>query len=217
MSDPATGTSTEVIALSAPEGMLVRELAIALAVPERTVHNAIDRVLPGRKTNGKPTRLSREQVSLVVKELRRSHNSELASTGKVPSTDIEMVEKAAEVVSWAMAKIETQRRAMADLAPRAAVADRIAGAAGLKTLSEVGKINGLGPRKIFELLEARKIIFRGRHGWLPYQEHIDAGRFVVRESTYPDLYEEDHLASQTYVTGKGEVWLAHQFFPAEVP
>jgi phage antirepressor YoqD-like protein len=103
---------------------------------------------------------------------------------------------------------------VADLAPRAAVADRIADATGLRTLSEVGKINGIGPRRIFELLESRGIIFRGRSSWLPKQEHVDAGRFVVREKTYQDMYDEDHLATQLYVTGKGEVWLAKQFFPA---
>lgn len=191
--------------------MTAKEVADALGVDPEAIKKHVRELFPDSIRNGVPTLLSEAQVT----EIKRHMRPTTEVVGAV--TDLEMMQKAAEVVSWAMAKIEAQRRAMADLAPRAAVADRIAGAAGLKTLSEVGKINGLGPRKIFDLLKAKGIIFRGRQGWLPYQEHIDAGRFVVRESTYQDLYEEDHLASQTYVTGKGEVWLARQFFSAEVP
>jgi anti-repressor protein len=111
--------------------------------------------------------------------------------------------------------IERQKHLIAELEPDAAVARVIASAEGLKTISEIGKINGIGPRRIFELLALRKIIYRTRGVWLPYQQHIDAGRFVVREATYQDG-DDARLTSQTYVTGKGEIWLAKQFFPVEV-
>jgi len=122
---------------------------------------------------------------------------------------------AAAARAWAdeFEKREQAFALVAELEPRAAAADRIACAGGLRTLTEIGKINGIGPRRIFEVLADRGIIFRSRGIWLPYQEHIEAGRFVVRETTYRDADDNEKLTSQTYVTGKGEVWLAKQLFP----
>lgn len=99
-----------------------------------------------------------------------------------------------------------------ELKPLAAAAERIAGARGLRTITAVGKINGIGPRRIFEVLEVRGLIFRRNGAWLPYQEWIEAGYFIVRERTYQDDYGDEHLHLQTYVTGKGETWLAKRLF-----
>lgn len=95
------------------------------------------------------------------------------------------------------------------LEPRAAVADKIAKASGLRTLSEFGKVM-IGPRAIFDRLASDGIIYRQAGRWAPYQEHIDAGRFVVRMQTY-EANGHDELVPQMYVTGKGEVWLAEKY------
>lgn len=105
---------------------------------------------------------------------------------------------------------------LAIAAPKAEIADRIAGAEGLKTLAEIGKINGIGPRKIVGLLLERGILYRKGKALLPNQEHVDAGRFVARERTFT-INETEHLYTQTYVTGKGEVWLARQMFAIPGP
>jgi len=80
--------------------MTVKELSAAIVVPERTIHNAIDRLFPGLKKNGLTTMLNEQQVAEISKELKKAHNSELASSGKVIDTDIEMMEKAADVMRW---------------------------------------------------------------------------------------------------------------------
>jgi anti-repressor protein len=109
--------------------------------------------------------------------------------------------------------IEAKDQEIAILAPKAAAADRITNAAGLKSLSDIGKINGIGPRKIFELLADRGILFRRGDSWVPYQQYIEYGYFLVRESTY-EMNGIDHLYSKTYVTGKGEIWVAKQLCAA---
>lgn len=102
------------------------------------------------------------------------------------------------------------------LEPMARVAARISAAAGLRLLSEIGKINGIGPRKIFEVLAVRGLIFRDSRGdWVPYQEHIDSGYFVVKERTYDDDEGQPHIQKQTYATARGEVWLAKKLFAEE--
>jgi prophage antirepressor-like protein len=121
----------------------------------------------------------------------------------------------------ALAVLEAQKlldekdRIIAELSPSAAAADRITNAVGLKTLSEIGKINGIGPRKIFDLLADQGIMFRRGESWIPYQQYVDSGYFRVRESTY-EMNGVDHLYSQTYVTGRGEVWIAKRLLTNEV-
>lgn len=134
----------------------------------------------------------------------------IRKTGGYAMSDRELMARA---VLEAHRVLAEKDREISQLAPDALVARRISNAEGLKTLSEIGKINGLGPHRIFFLLEEKRILYRNRGAWVPYQEHVDAGRFVVRERTFRDGEEVDHLVSQTYVTGKGEVWLAKQFFP----
>ena len=107
--------------------------------------------------------------------------------------------------------IERKNREINELSGDAAAARVIACAEGLKTISEVGKINGIGPRKIFEVLHDSGILYRSGRSWVPYQRFIEAGYFVVKESTY-EINGIDQLYSKTYVTGKGEVWMAKQLF-----
>jgi anti-repressor protein len=102
---------------------------------------------------------------------------------------------------------------IAVLSAKARAADLIADSTGLKLLSDIGKINGQGPIKFIRALIARGYLFRRDGAVLPYQQYIDSGYFAVREKPYFDAQGVSHLFSQTYVTGKGEVWLAKQFFP----
>jgi phage antirepressor YoqD-like protein len=112
--------------------------------------------------------------------------------------------------------IEEKDAALEIAVPKAAVYDQIASAKNLRLLSEVGKINKIGPHKIFQILADLGIIFRQRGVWVPFQDLIDAGYFEVKERV---AYEDDdgatHIKQQIYVTGKGELWLAQNLFPQE--
>ena len=70
-------------------------------------------------------------------------------------------------------------------------------------------------RRERELLEERGLIYRLRGAWVPVQTWIDAGYFILHESTYSTPDGEEHLSSQTYVTGKGEIWLAKRLFATD--
>jgi anti-repressor protein len=112
--------------------------------------------------------------------------------------------------------INRQKQEIALLESDAKVARVIAHAYGRKTVTELAKINGVGPRKMFELLCVKGIIYRRNGAWLPMQQYIDSGYFVVKEAPYGSE-ENEHLYSQIYVTGKGEVWLAKQLFKTSGP
>ena len=168
----------------------------------------------GLTADGKETLLDEAAVTQIKARIERSGRNDLDTVVQVAgaTTDLEMKQKTAEVMAWLMADRETLREQVAELEPKAAVADRIADATGLKLLSEVGKITGLGPYRIFKVLEEARVIYRNSAGdVVPYQEHVEAGRFVVRERTFADASGADHLRTQLYVTGKGEVWIAQRF------
>src|SRR5690606_3120417 len=83
------------------------------------------------------------------------------------------------------------------------------------TIGQFAKLMGTGEMRFFELLRRERILIAGgaRHN-LPYQQHLDTGRFRVNESTYTDLNGRVHLRFQTRITPKGQLWLQRRFFPS---
>ena len=51
---------------------------------------------------------------------------------------------------------------------------------------------------------------------LPYQIHLNAGRFRVIEQHYRDRQGQDRIYTQTLITGKGLTWIQKQFKAGEV-
>lgn len=197
------------LALNSDRRMTVAEVAEILGVSAEAIKKHVRELYPSYMLNGMVTYLDEAQVTEIKKRM-------LPTTSVVgATTDIEMAQKTVEVIRWAMSKIENLEAELTVTKSKAALADRIAAADGLKSLSEVGKINGIGPRKIFDILSRRRIIYRSGQNWVPYQEFVDGNLFVVRESTY-EMNGVDHLYSKTYVTGKGELWLAKRLFSEAV-
>lgn len=146
--------------------------------------------------------ISGYSVELRAKVIDRWMELEAKEAKKLPTTFAEALRLAADQAE----QIELMK-------PKADTFDRISDATGLRLLSEVGKINGIGPKKIFSLLESRGIIFRNRGSWVPKQEFQDAGYFLTRDRiAYTDEEGIDHMGIQTYVTPKGELWIAKKLF-----
>jgi phage antirepressor YoqD-like protein len=98
---------------------------------------------------------------------------------------------------------------IAVLAPKAEIADRIAGTEGLHTLSAVGKTLGFGLVTFCERLRRDRILMEKN---LPYETHRKAGRFEVKQRPYwCSKHKENRYSETTFVTGKGVVWLAQRF------
>lgn len=146
--------------------------------------------------------ISGYSVELRAKVIDRWMELERKEAKRVPSSFAEALRLAAD-----------QAELIEVLQPKADTFDRISDATGLRLLSEVGKINGIGPKKIFALLESRNIIFRKRGSWVPLQQYQDAGYFLTRDRiAYTDGEGVDHMEIQTYVTPKGELWIAKNLF-----
>lgn len=194
------------IAMNSDHRMTAREVAWTLGVVPEAILKHVRELYPDAIRNGQTTYLDERQVT----EIKRRMRPTTEVVGAVTSLEIE--EMTLKVIAYHKSEADRLRSELSVAAPKAAIADRIAVADGRRTISDVGKINGVGPRKLFSLLEERGIIYRGSDGrWRPYQSWVDAGYFELKESTY-ETPDGSHLAVQTYVTGAGELWLALRLF-----
>lgn len=117
---------------------------------------------------------------------------------EVPKTYADALQLAANQAK----KIEMQTRCIEELAPKASVYDKISDTTNLKSMNDVAKVLGFGRNTLFEILRKRHILMENN---LPYQAYITQGYFEVKTRPIPGINKDQ---STTYVTGKGEVWLA---------
>lgn len=124
--------------------------------------------------------------------------------------EAEKVRQLAHLAREQSAHIEATRPAVEFHAAVAASNDSI-------TIGQFAKLMGVGEIRLFNFLRREKILITGgaRHN-LPYQKHIDVGRFKVNESTYTDSDGRVHLKFQTRITPKGQLWLQQTYFPNSV-
>lgn len=102
------------------------------------------------------------------------------------------------------ATIERQQAAIADAAPKVEFVDRYVDATGNKGFRQVAKLLKANEARFREFLDAKNIMYRLGGEWTPYQNHIEAGRFVVKTG----VSESDHAYTQPKFTPKGVEWIA---------
>lgn len=96
-------------------------------------------------------------------------------------------------------------------APKVAFADAVGAAEDLQKVHEVAKALGQGPRKFRSWLIESGILMVNA---LPYQAHLDAGRFRVIEVTFKDNDNRDRIRLETRVTGRGVTFLQQRLAKA---
>ncbi len=68
-------------------------------------------------------------------------------------------------------------------APKVQFHDAVTEATNCHSIQEVAKVLGIGPKHFFKILRDEGLLMSGN---LPYQQHLDAGRFRVIEGRYTD-------------------------------
>jgi anti-repressor protein len=93
-------------------------------------------------------------------------------------------------------------------APKVEFFNNVAVSEDSQTVQDVAKQFGVGPNRFFKLLRDLKILMSYPQQNVPYQKHMDAEHFEVELSEYkvPDT-ETVKLASRTFITGKGLIYL----------
>lgn len=98
--------------LATEKYMTVREISEVLDTPIRTIHNVIDRSIPGIKRKGIVTLLNENQVSIISSELKKAHNINIASTRKVASTQAERQEVVARAWQYIQEDLQAAKEAL---------------------------------------------------------------------------------------------------------
>lgn len=99
--------------------------------------------------------------------------------------------------------IESQALQIEASRPAVAFMDEYVEAKSTRDISTVGKTLGMAPKAFFAKLSDMGVMFKRGGDWLPYQEHMDAGRFEVKTGT-----RHGHTWHQSRFTAKGVAWIA---------
>lgn len=102
------------------------------------------------------------------------------------------------------ATIERQQAEIAGAAPKVKFVDRYVEATGNKGFRQVAKLLKANEARFREFLEDRNVMYRLGGEWSPYQNHIDAGRFVIKTG----VSESEHAYNHAKFTPKGIEWIA---------
>ncbi|KAA0020745.1 phage regulatory protein/antirepressor Ant [Salinicola corii] len=109
--------------------------------------------------------------------------------------------------AWADAK-ESEQLALAQAeAARPAVefVERyVSSDSGNKGFRQVAKLLNANEREFREFLRDQRVMYRLGGEWMPYQNHVDAGRFVVKTG----VAENEHAFNSAKFTAKGVNWVA---------
>lgn len=108
------------------------------------------------------------------------------------------------------AELGRANEVIAELAPKAAYYDAVAGSEGDKSFRETAKTFGVPEKKFIAFLIDHGYVYRDARGTLtPYADHMKRGQFTVREIVYNGA-ETIRTSSQTRITPKGRqvIWRA---------
>jgi len=76
----------------------------------------------------------------------------------------------------------------------------------MKTMAKLLKDNNIniGRNRLFEFLRIKKILMKDNQ---PYQQYVNAGYFKVNEYTYTNSLGKTKTNRQTFITGKGQLYI----------
>ena len=108
-------------------------------------------------------------------------------------------------------------------APLVAFAEAVTESDGEIDIATMAKLLGTGSKRLFDFLREKRVLFKdGRGDNVPFQQHIDCGRFRVVEKDYHVRVGIVVTSQKTVVTGKGQLfvaklWIAEHGTPHQIP
>ncbi|MBD7962132.1 phage antirepressor KilAC domain-containing protein [Comamonas avium] len=127
----------------------------------------------------------------------------------LPQTMAQALRMAAEQAEH----IEVQEAQLREAAPKVEYVDRYVAANGAKGFRQVAKLLNANEPDFRLFLQEKKIMYRLGNEWTAYQNHIDAGRFVVKTGV---ATRNEHAFSTTKFTPKGVEWIAGEWAKHQV-
>lgn len=128
---------------------------------------------------------------------------ESAQVPSIPQTYAEALMEAGRLAQIAQEQADALKLA----APKVEFVDRYVVGTGLKGFRQVAKLIGANESRFREFMMDRKIMYRLGGEWMPYQNHLDAGRFSVKTGTA----DNGHVFNDAKFTPKGIEWVAGEW------
>lgn len=125
-------------------------------------------------------------------------------TGAAPALNLRQPGQMLAVAMQLAEICQEQAAQLTAQAPKVAFAEAVGAAADLQSVGVVAKALGTGERRLFAFMRDDGILMVNN---LPFQHHLDAGRFKVIEKPWKDADGNDRIRTQTMVTGKGITFL----------
>ncbi|CAM4268463.1 phage antirepressor KilAC domain-containing protein [Comamonas aquatilis] len=147
------------------------------------------------------TLLTGYSAALRLAVVRRWHELEAQQAPKLPQTMAQALRLAAEQAE----QIEAQQEQLALAAPKVEYVDRYVAANGSMGFRQVAKLLQANEHEFRAWMQDEKVMYRLGNEWTAYQNHIEAGRFVVRAGV---ASANDHAFNTTKFTPKGVEWVA---------
>lgn len=136
-----------------------------------------------------------------MKVVKRWQELEAQVAPQIPQTMAQALRLAAEQAE----QLEAQAEQLALAAPKVEYVDRYVAANGAMGFRQVAKLLDANEHEFRAWLQDQKIMYRLNGEWTAYQNHIDAGRFIVRAGV---ARANEHAFSTTKFTPKGTQWVA---------
>lgn len=160
------------------------------------------------KTNTIYYRLTLDQCMLVaMRESKAVRKSVLAKVRELESQQAPKIPQtyAAALIEAGRLALEVEKQAeqLAIAAPKVAFVDRYVASTGNKGFRQVAKLLKAKENSFRAFLSVNKILYQLGGEWVPYQNHIDAGRFEVSTGT-----ANEHAYNTARFTPKGVEWIA---------
>jgi len=169
----------------------IKEISKMIDVPTQTIKNSVRKNFPNLMINGSTTRLNEQEVSVISKQLKVAHNSNLSSTGQVAMTELEET----EVVVNAMRILN---RKVQSLQPKAEKYDLLMDVKNNIDVEKFAKSVGIGRNTMFKQLRDIGLLISGSSKNIPYQRYIEQGIFEVIQTV-----KNEQSFSKTLITPKG--------------
>lgn len=141
----------------------------------------------------------RESKAVRKSVLAKVRELESQQAPKIPQT------YAAALIEAGRLALEVERQAeqLAIAAPKVAFVDRYVASTGNKGFRQVAKLLKAKENSFRAFLSVNKILYQLGGEWVPYQNHIDAGRFEMSTGT-----ANEHAYNTARFTPKGVEWIA---------
>jgi phage antirepressor YoqD-like protein len=188
--------------------MTIKQIALALGVSVELITKAVRNLYPDKMMKGVTTILNEVEATEIKKYVMS--NRHLVRPCEV-TTDLEKQETIMKAISYLTESINTlksqnekQSQQLIEAQPKLETYNNFIENSRYQSMGTVANIFGIGRNKLFKRLRELGILQSNKSNWnMPYQTHISAGYFVVKE-----FVTDNVVKAQTFVTPKGLVYIS---------